>query len=174
MGEFVAVAQVPSPIGALRLAATRTGLLRLGLPRGGGAGFSGWLRRHVPDGERVASLPALDAARAQLDAYFAGQRLAFDVPLDLRGTPFQLRCWQALLEIPLGQTRSYGEIARAVGRPRAVRAVGAANGANPIPLLVPCHRVIASDGKLGGYGGGLETKRKLLAFEQTLEPRALL
>lgn len=174
MGELLAVAEMASPIGALRLAATRVGLLRLALPRGGGEGFSGWLRRHVPDGERIAGQPALEVARKQLDEYFAGERLAFNVPLDLRGTPFQLRCWQALLEIPLGQTRSYGQIARGLGKPRATRAVGSANGANPIPLLVPCHRVIASDGKLGGYRGGLDTKRKLLAFEQSLEPRALL
>ena len=110
----------------------------------------------------------------QLLEYFEGKRTAFDLPLDLRGTPFQLEVWRALLAIPYGETRSYAEIARAVGRPAAVRAVGAANGANPIAIVVPCHRVIAADGSLGGYGGGLELKARLLAMERSGAPGALL
>jgi O-6-methylguanine DNA methyltransferase len=104
----------------------------------------------------------------QLEEYFAGQRRHFDFPLDLRGTSFQLACWQALLAIPYGETRSYADIARAVGRPQGFRAVGMANNRNPVAIVVPCHRVIASDGSLCGYGGGLEIKRKLLELEGAL------
>jgi O-6-methylguanine DNA methyltransferase len=148
--------------------------VRLSLPRDGGKGFASWLERKVPDGEAVDWLPHLDVARRELEEYFAGTRDRFDVPLDLRGTRFQLSCWRELCSIPLGETRSYAEMARAIGRPGAARAVGAANGANPIPLIVPCHRVINTGGRLGGYGGGLETKRRLLAFEQSVEPRGAL
>jgi O-6-methylguanine DNA methyltransferase len=102
---------------------------------------------------------------SQLREYFAGQRRAFDFAIDLRGTDFQKRCWRALLEIPYGDTRTYAEIARTVGCARGFRAVGMANHDNPVAIVVPCHRVLASDGKLGGYGGGLELKRKLLELE---------
>ena len=104
----------------------------------------------------------------ELEEYFAGQRRTFSFPLDLRGTDFQVACWRALLAIPYGETRSYGDIARAVGRPQGFRAVGMANNRNPIAIVVPCHRVIASDGTLCGYGGGLDTKRKLLELEGAL------
>jgi methylated-DNA-[protein]-cysteine S-methyltransferase len=109
--------------------------------------------------------PILRETRRQLDAYFAGELQDFGLPLDLKGTPFQIRVWQALLEIPYGETRSYAEQARVVGSPEAVRAVGAANGRNPIPIVVPCHRVIGSNGKLTGFGGGLPLKRWLLDLE---------
>jgi len=101
----------------------------------------------------------------QLDEYFEGTRREFDLPLAPRGTPFQLAVWNALLEIPYGETTSYGEIARSVGRPNAVRAVGQANGRNPIAIVVPCHRVIGSDKSLTGYGGGMDRKRFLLGLE---------
>ncbi|MFZ0418801.1 MAG: methylated-DNA--[protein]-cysteine S-methyltransferase [Candidatus Sulfotelmatobacter sp.] len=104
----------------------------------------------------------------ELEEYFAGKRREFSFPLDLRGTDFQLACWRALLAIPYGETRSYAAIARAVGKPKAFRAVGMANNRNPIAIVVPCHRVIASDGTLCGYGGGLEVKRKLLELEGAL------
>jgi methylated-DNA-[protein]-cysteine S-methyltransferase len=104
----------------------------------------------------------------ELEEYFAGKRREFSFPLDLRGTDFQLACWRALLAIPYGETRSYAAIARAVGKPNAFRAVGMANNRNPIAIVVPCHRVIASDGTLCGYGGGLEVKRKLLELEGAL------
>jgi methylated-DNA-[protein]-cysteine S-methyltransferase len=104
----------------------------------------------------------------QLQEYFAGERREFSFPLDLRGTDFQLACWRALLAIPYGETRSYGDIARAVGKPQGFRAVGMANNRNPLAIVVPCHRVIASDGTLCGYGGGLEVKRKLLELEGAL------
>jgi methylated-DNA-[protein]-cysteine S-methyltransferase len=105
---------------------------------------------------------------SELEEYFAGKRREFTFPLDLRGTDFQQACWQALLAIPYGETRTYADIARAVGKPTAFRAVGMANNRNPIAIVVPCHRVIASDGTLCGYGGGLEVKRKLLELEGAL------
>jgi O-6-methylguanine DNA methyltransferase len=104
----------------------------------------------------------------ELEEYFAGTRRQFSFPLDLRGTEFQLACWKALLEIPYGETRTYADIARAVHRPQGFRAVGLANNRNPIAIVVPCHRVIASDGTLCGYGGGLDVKRKLLQLEGAL------
>lgn len=106
--------------------------------------------------------------RDQLEEFFAGERREFSFPLDLRGTDFQVQCWRALLQIPYGETRTYADIARAVKRPQAFRAVGMANNRNPIAIVVPCHRVIASDGTLCGYGGGLEVKRKLLELEGAL------
>jgi O-6-methylguanine DNA methyltransferase len=119
------------------------------------------LRFEISDGTMA------DYAR-ELGEYFAGSRREFSFPLDLRGTEFQLACWRALLAIPYGETRSYADIARAVGRPQGFRAVGMANNRNPIAIVVPCHRVIASDGSLCGYGGGLDIKRKLLELEGAL------
>jgi O-6-methylguanine DNA methyltransferase len=104
----------------------------------------------------------------ELEEYFAGKRREFTFPLDLHGTDFQLACWRALLAIPYGETRTYADIARAVGKPAAFRAVGMANNRNPIAIVVPCHRVIASDGTLCGYGGGLDVKRRLLELEGAL------
>ena len=104
----------------------------------------------------------------ELEEYFSGQRRQFTFSIDLRGTDFQLACWRALLAIPYGETRSYADIARAVGKPTAFRAVGMANNRNPLAIVVPCHRVIASDGTLCGYGGGLDVKRKLLELEGAL------
>src|SRR5947209_16102752 len=104
----------------------------------------------------------------QLSEYFTGRRTHFDLPLDLRGTPFQKRCWEALLNIPYGKTVSYADIAKVVGNPKGFRAVGMANNRNPIAIIVPCHRVIATDGTLCGYGGGLDVKRKLLQLEGAL------
>jgi methylated-DNA-[protein]-cysteine S-methyltransferase len=108
---------------------------------------------------------AVAAAVKQLEEYFAGERTQFDLPLELEGTPFQKDVWLALGEIPYGKTISYAELASMVGRPTAFRAVGQANGANPIPIVLPCHRVLASGGRIGGYGGGLDMKRQLLALE---------
>jgi methylated-DNA-[protein]-cysteine S-methyltransferase len=109
--------------------------------------------------------PTLRRAVEQLNAYFAGELREFDLPLDLQGTPFQLGVWRALQDIPYGETISYGELARRIGTPKGSRAVGLANGANPIAIVVPCHRVIGSNGKLTGYGGGLGNKETLLALE---------
>lgn len=113
----------------------------------------------------LSNHPILEDARAQLTDYFAGRLQAFTVPLDFRGTPFQQTVWAALLDIPFGETRSYGDIARTVGRPTASRAVGAANGRNPISIIAPCHRVVGANGALTGFAGGVETKRWLLDFE---------
>ncbi len=115
--------------------------------------------------------PLLVETERQLNDYFAGRRQAFTVRLDFTGTDFQKQVWRALLAIPFGETRSYGEIARRLGKPAAVRAVGAANGRNPISIIAPCHRVIGTDGKLTGFAGGLEAKAFLLAHEAA--PRAL-
>lgn len=109
--------------------------------------------------------PLLDAAEAQLREYFAGARRTFDLPLAPHGTAFQQRVWTALRAIPYGETRTYGELAAAIGSPNASRAVGMANHRNPIPIIIPCHRVIGANGTLTGYAGGLEIKRKLLALE---------
>lgn len=110
---------------------------------------------------------------AQLDEYFAGERKTFDLPLAPRGTPFQRSVWDELLRIPYGATKSYRDIANAIGKPAAVRAVGAANGANPLPIVVPCHRVVGANGSLTGFGGGIDVKRRLLALEGAI-PRELL
>ena len=119
----------------------------------------------VPDCQRNDRNPLLLEAVRQLRAYFAGQLREFQLPLDIEGTEFQKRVWRQVAAIPYGETRSYLQIATAIGSPRAVRAVGAANGANPAPIMVPCHRVIGAKGKLVGYGGGLALKRRLLELE---------
>ena len=122
-------------------------------------------RPRQPDWRRADDDPLLASARAQLNEYFEGRRASFDLPLAPRGTPFQRAVWQALLAVPFGATSTYGAIAAAVRRPKAVRAVGAAIGANPIGIVVPCHRIVGRDGSLTGYAGGLDRKAKLLALE---------
>ena len=122
-------------------------------------------RDHV-EADWVRDDAALDPWRAQLDEYFAGTRTAFDLPLRLHGTEFQVEVWEQLRRIPYGETISYGELAKRVDRPEAARAVGSANGQNPIAIVVPCHRVIGADGSLTGFGGGLDWKRWLLQREQ--------
>jgi O-6-methylguanine DNA methyltransferase len=157
--ETIYYSRISSPIGPLLLAASERGLVALEFGRG-----------RIP-AEWVKSEEKIAPFARQLEEYFAGRRRQFDLPLDLRGTDFQQRCWRALLKIPYGETRSYADIARAIGNPAAVRAVGLANGQNPIAIIVPCHRVIGSDGSLTGYGGGLEVKRKLLELEGALSGR---
>lgn len=151
------VARTTSPAGPLFLAASSKGLVRLE--------FHHRMQKISTREKLIESESALRPYLFELDEYFAGERRKFTIPLDLRGTPFQLACWNALLKIPYGETRSYGEIARAIGHPQAFRAVGMANNRNPIAIVVPCHRVIASSGSLCGYGGGLDLKRKLLDLE---------
>jgi methylated-DNA-[protein]-cysteine S-methyltransferase len=128
--------------------------------------FDGHGRTPALDGLRRRESRALDQVRTELDEYFAGTRSAFSVPLLLEGTPFQVSVWRALIEIPSGSTASYGEIARQLGRPQAARAVGAANGLNPISIIVPCHRLVGADGSLTGYGWGIDRKRRLLELER--------
>ena len=163
--ETVQISHVDTPIGALRVASTEKGLGYVELPHASGRGLRGWLHHHLPGADCVESDERNRGAIGQILEYLDGGRTQFDLRLDLRGTKFQHQVWEALLEIPFGERRSYRDIAVAVGRPTAVRAVGAANGSNPVSLVVPCHRVINSDGKLGGYGGGLALKARLLAME---------
>jgi methylated-DNA-[protein]-cysteine S-methyltransferase len=149
----------PSPVGPLFLAASNKGLVRLE--------FESRVQKLDPGKIQLQeSEPTLTPYLRELDEYFAGQRRQFSLPLDLRGTEFQLACWHALLAIPYGETRSYRDIAEAIGHPHAYRAVGMSNNRNPVAIIVPCHRVIASSGLLCGYGGGLDLKRKLLDLEQ--------
>ena len=164
---------VMSPVGPLFLAASARGLVALEFD----ARLPGQqtIRPNPRDlrvegkGVRFENSETLLAPYAkQLNEYFAAKRREFTLPLDLRGTDFQLACWRALLEIPYGETRTYADIARAVRQPKGFRAVGMANNRNPVAIVVPCHRVIASDGTLCGYGGGLDTKRKLLELEGAL------
>ncbi|WNI21330.1 methylated-DNA--[protein]-cysteine S-methyltransferase [Streptomyces sp. ITFR-16] len=152
---------VDSPYGPLTLVAT-DGVLA-------GLYMSG--QRHRPPEETFGEpdpRPFTEAVR-QLDAYFAGELRQFDLPLRLDGTPFQRSVWDQLQQIPYGETRSYGELAENLGRPGASRAVGLANGKNPVGIIVPCHRVIGASGSLTGYGGGLDRKQRLLAFENGTE-----
>jgi O-6-methylguanine DNA methyltransferase len=167
-----------SPVGPLFLAASERGLVALEfdarLPgqqtiRPNRRDLQSESVRSAKNGFRFE--PSADALKdyvRELEEYFAGQRREFSFALDLRGTDFQLACWRALLAIPYGETRTYADIARAVGRPQGFRAVGMANNRNPVAIVVPCHRVIASNGTLCGYGGGLEIKRALLALEGAL------
>jgi len=163
--QTVEITRVDTPIGQLRVGSTDKGLAYIELPHASGCGLRGWLHHHFPDTQCVEQIDRNRTVVEQLLEYLAGDRTDFDLPLDLRGTEFQRRVWDALQEIPFGERRSYRDIAKAIGRPKAVRAVGAANGSNPVSLVVPCHRVINSDGKLGGYGGGLTLKARLLAME---------
>lgn len=166
-----------SPIGTLFLAASPKGLVALEFdarlpgqqsirpnPRN--------LRDEQPGNEKTVAFEecpeAMRIYTEQLEEYFAGGRRQFTFPVDLRGSDFQLACWHALLAIPYGETRTYGDIARAIGKAQAFRAVGMANNRNPIAIVIPCHRVIASDGTLCGYGGGLDVKRRLLELEGAL------
>jgi methylated-DNA-[protein]-cysteine S-methyltransferase len=162
-----------SPVGRLFLAASETGLVALEFDQrlAGQQTIRPNPRDLRAESEAVRfeeSASAMSIYIRELAEYFSGHRREFSFPLDLRGTGFQLACWRALLAIPNGRTRTYADIARAVGRPRGFRAVGMANHRNPVAIVVPCHRVIASDGTLCGYGGGLDTKRQLLELEGAL------
>lgn len=152
---------VDSPVGPLSIAADGRGLRAIEFRDN---------RHPVRRGEdwRAGDSLVLRRARAQLDEYFAGRRRGFDLPLSPQGTPFQLSVWHALATIPYGQTLSYAGLASRLGRPGAMRAVGAANGRNPLPIVLPCHRVIGADGSLTGFGGGLPTKQFLLKLEGAL------
>ncbi len=158
-------AMLTSPIGPLQLFGTARGLLTIALPNETRAAAEARVRRLLGAVEFREDEAAHAAALAQLGAYFAGKRREFDLPLDLRGTPFQQLVWAEVMRVPYGKTCSYGQIARAIGRPAAARAVGAANGANPLPPIIPCHRLVGADSALTGYGGGLEVKRRLLDLE---------
>ncbi len=163
MDEPHLLCRMPSPLGELTLVATEIGLRavlwphdedRVGLPES-----------MVPS----RTDPVLNMTARQIGEYFAGERKTFNIPLDLRGTQFQTETWKALAEIPYGATWTYSQQAAHIGRPKAVRAVGAANGRNPVSIVLPCHRVIGADGSLTGFAGGLEAKRHLLVLEGTLK-----
>jgi methylated-DNA-[protein]-cysteine S-methyltransferase len=151
---------IDTPVGKLKLVASDKGLVAIL-----------WEKdkpRRVPLSELAENdqHPVLVETERQLGEYFTGKRKTFSVALDMRGTPFQKNVWEALLAIPFGETRTYGQFAKQLGNPRAMRAVGAANGRNPVSIIVPCHRVIGSSGKLTGFAGGLETKAQLLNLEK--------
>jgi methylated-DNA-[protein]-cysteine S-methyltransferase len=164
---------MPSPVGELLLTAVDEGLTRVWFEehRYGGSIRAEWLHADAAGG---GAARILGNARAQLDEYFAGERTTFDLPLAASGTPFQERVWAALRTIPFGHTTSYGELAKRLGEPKAVRAVGSANGHNPISIIVPCHRVIGARGDLTGFGGGIERKRWLLEHEGALSREMLV
>lgn len=149
-----------SPVGKLKLVASNKGLVAV------------LWENDNPDRVRLTDLTedtrhsVLLETERQLEEYFAGKRKLFSVPLDMRGTPFQKNVWEALLAIPFGETRSYGQLAKQLGNPQATRAVGAANGRNPLSIIVPCHRVIGASGKLTGFAGGLDAKAHLLSLER--------
>jgi methylated-DNA-[protein]-cysteine S-methyltransferase len=148
-----------SPVGKLKLIASEKGLVAIlwenDTPR----------RVRLTDLVEDANHPVLQKVEQQLHEYFEGKRKSFSIPLDMRGTPFQKNVWEALIAIPFGETRTYGELAKKLGNPTATRAVGAANGRNPVSIIVPCHRVIGASGKLTGFAGGLDVKARLLGLE---------
>jgi methylated-DNA-[protein]-cysteine S-methyltransferase len=161
--------KIESPIGPLVLVSTEKGLAAVGFGKGARQKVDTWIGRVF---RGVSIQPAETSHHVygrQLEEYFAGRRRIFHLKLDLRGTEFQKAVWSEVARIPLGRTATYGEIAHLLGRPLASRAVGAANGANPIPIIIPCHRVIGAGGALTGYGGGLSRKRWLLAHEGVLK-----
>ena len=160
MSETIWYDELPTPIGRLRLVADAQGLREVWFETG--------RHRKSPQPDWVHAAKPLAETRRQLEEYFAGERTHFELRLHPIGTPFQLAVWEELGRIPYGVTISYAELARRIGQPAAVRAVGAANGRNPIPIILPCHRVIGSNGSLTGFGGGLPTKRFLLAMEHRI------
>ena len=157
---------VDSPLGHLYLAQHTSGLCCLTLGEGAKDKLFAYISKVYPTAELNASEPMLRESVQQLSEYFSGERTDFSIKLFLSGTDFQKQVWNGLLEIPYGKTISYGALATTLNSPGGKRAVGAANGQNPIPIIIPCHRVIAADGSLGGYTGGLVIKRKLLDLEQ--------
>jgi methylated-DNA-[protein]-cysteine S-methyltransferase len=151
---------IASPVGKLRLVASEKGLVAIDVRSN---------TAHLETSQNASAQAILEKTKQQLDQYFAGKRTSFDVALDLVGTEFQVKAWRALCRIPFGKTISYGQQAANIKKPKAFRAVGSANGKNPIPIIVPCHRVVASDGTLGGYSLGLKMKKQLLALEGVSE-----
>jgi len=155
-------AMLDSPVGRLLIGGDGAEVLLIGFPSGSRAVAA------EPDWRRDDAL--YPEARGQILEYLAGTRTGFDFPMRLVGTAFQTSLWRALLDIPFGSTTTYTDLAHRIGRPKAIRAVGAANGANPLPIVVPCHRVLGRDGSLTGFGGGLDLKRRLLELERTRTP----
>lgn len=155
-----------TPIGQLLIASSAKGLVRILLPDEGNPDLLSRLRKDYPKETLIENQEKNQKALEQLREYFDGSRTEFSLAIDLRGTDFQKSVWEAVRKVPYGQTRSYGDIAHAIGNPKASRAVGAANGANPFPIIIPCHRIIGSDGSMTGFGGGIPLKQKLLDLEK--------
>ena len=168
--RVIAWSEMDSPVGPLTLAMTTQGICYIDFGKGDRAQIELklWARRQICGARLERRDRELEPAAQQLREYFEGNRRCFDLPVDLYGTPFQLCVWRELQSIPYGEVRSYKDVARAIGAPKAVRAGGGANNKNPVPILVPCHRVIGSTGSLVGYGGGLSIKEFLLNLEGVL------
>jgi O-6-methylguanine DNA methyltransferase len=166
--EVLSATRFDSPIGPLRIVSSEKGLVYVELPHENGRGFGGWKQTHAADAQVVERRASQDEAVDQLLEYVSGERREFNLELDIRATAFQRAVYKQVAKIGYGETLSYSDIAIAMENPKAVRAVGAANGANPIPLIIPCHRVIARGGALQGYAGGLDLKARLLAMESAL------
>ena len=163
--EFLHFADVETALGRLRLVSSSGGLVYIELPNASGRGIAGWIKTNAPGAKLCEGYAPNRAAAGQLIEFSDGKRQTFDLELDLRGTDFQLAVYEEVARVPFGETASYAEIGARIGRPKAQRAVGAANGANPLPLVIPCHRIVGAGGKLQGYAGGLELKARLLALE---------
>ncbi len=157
--------ELETPLGTLVVVGSSKGICRICFSVQSFRDSSPWFKRHFSCLPETGRQPCVQEARGQLTEYFEGKRRDFALPLDLRGTPFQVGMWRQLLKIPYGSTASYGEVALQMRNPRASRAVGSAAGSNPVPIVVPCHRVIGQDGSLVGFGGGLAIKEKLLGSE---------
>ncbi len=164
MNEVV-YARVDSPVGNVWVASTGAGICRIALGAEQPGSFLSWLSRNLRPVELYEDAELMTVATSQLGEYFSGERQAFDLPLDVHGTAFQRAVWSQVACIPYGATASYGDIAQLVGKPKGSRAVGAAVGANPLPIVIPCHRVIGSSGELVGFGAGLDVKERLLRLE---------
>lgn len=165
--EVLCTSRFETPLGSLRVVSSEKGLVYIELPNENGRGFEGWRRTHARGAKVVDRRAAHDDTIDQLLEFMSGERRKFTMDLDLRATEFQLAVYEVVAKIAYGETLSYSDVANAIDRPKAVRAVGAANAANPIPLVIPCHRVIARGGALQGYAGGLRLKARLLAMEST-------
>ncbi|TCP18324.1 methylated-DNA-[protein]-cysteine S-methyltransferase [Scopulibacillus darangshiensis] len=164
------VEEIDSPIGMLTIACHHDGLcsIEFGSLQEAAVPLQSWAKKHMMHNELKKDQDYTGEAARQLTEYFNGERQTFDLPLCLKGTPFQIKVWRALREIGYGETKSYKDIAQAIGNPKAVRAVGSANNSNPLPIVIPCHRVIGSSGSLVGYGGGLDKKVTLLDHEKMI------
>ena len=163
---MIAYTTMDSEVGRLLIASSDHGLLRIAFLQHGVGEEVSRLEKVYPGETLVEDSTKNQDALNQLQEYFQGRRRVFTLPMELRGTDFQRSVWEAVAGVPYGETRSYGDIARKLGKPKACRAVGGANGANPIPIVVPCHRIIGSDGSMTGFGGGIPIKEKLLALEK--------
>lgn len=169
--QVVYYAEMDSPIGPLTIGATEQGvcIIHFGSLENSLPTIKAWVKKNGIKGKLEWNEEKISPVIQQLREYFSGQRVSFELPLDLYGTRFQKRVWEALQNIGYGETRSYKEIAQEIGAPKAVRAIGGANNQNPLPIIIPCHRVIGSNGNMVGYGGGLDKKATLLQLEGVIE-----